>query len=43
MEVAALYIAPDYKQSVAFLALVITILVRPDGIIPSPSRRAVQL
>ncbi|MDQ2959554.1 MAG: branched-chain amino acid ABC transporter permease [Candidatus Dormibacteraeota bacterium] len=43
MEVAALYIAPDYKQSVAFLALVITILFRPDGIIPSPSRRAVQL
>lgn len=43
MEVAALYIAPDYKQSVAFVALVITILFRPDGIIPSPSRRAVQL
>lgn len=43
MEVAALYIAPDYKQSVAFIALVITILFRPDGIIPSPSRRAVQL
>lgn len=43
MEVAALYIAPDYKQSVAFLALVITILFRPDGIIPSPSRRAVHL
>ena len=43
MEVAALYIAPDYKQTVAFVALVITILFRPDGIIPSPSRRAVQL
>ena len=43
MEVAALYIAPDYKQTVAFFALVITILFRPDGIIPSPSRRAVQL
>jgi branched-subunit amino acid ABC-type transport system permease component len=43
MEVAALYIAPDYKQTVAFFALVITILFRPNGIIPSPSRRAVQL
>jgi branched-subunit amino acid ABC-type transport system permease component len=43
MEVAAVFIAPDYKQSVAFVALVITILFRPDGIIPSPSRRAVQL
>lgn len=43
MEVSALYIAPDYKQAVAFVALVLTLLFRPDGIIPSPSRRAVHL
>lgn len=43
MEISALYIPPDYKQAVAFLALVLTLLFRPDGIIPSPSRRAVQL
>jgi branched-subunit amino acid ABC-type transport system permease component len=42
-EISAVYLPADYKQAVAFLALVLALLLRPDGIIPSPSRRAVQL
>lgn len=42
-EISAVYLPADYKQAVAFLALIVALLFRPDGIIPSPSRRAVQL
>ena len=44
MEVSALYIPPNYKQSVAFVLLIITLLVRPNGILgvvrPQMSRQA---
>jgi branched-chain amino acid transport system permease protein/neutral amino acid transport system permease protein len=43
MEVSALYIPSDYKQAVAFVALILALLLRPDGLIPAPSRRAVHL
>jgi branched-subunit amino acid ABC-type transport system permease component len=33
MEISALYIPPNYKQSVAFVLLIITLLVRPNGIL----------
>lgn len=35
MEVGALYVAPDYKQTSAFIVLVLVLFLRPQGIIPS--------
>jgi neutral amino acid transport system permease protein len=32
MEISALYIAPDYKEAVAFVLLALTLIVRPSGI-----------
>jgi branched-subunit amino acid ABC-type transport system permease component len=42
-EVSALYVASNYKQAVAFGVLIIALLIRPQGLIPAPSRRAVRL
>lgn len=33
MEVGALYIPPDYKQSLAFVLLILVLLIRPTGIL----------
>jgi branched-subunit amino acid ABC-type transport system permease component len=38
MEVSAAYIPADYKQGVAFAALILTLLFRPNGLVPSRSR-----
>lgn len=35
MEVGAIWVQPDYKQSVAFLALILVLFLRPQGIIPA--------
>jgi branched-subunit amino acid ABC-type transport system permease component len=35
MEVGAIWVQPDYKQSVAFLALIVALFIRPQGIIPA--------
>jgi branched-subunit amino acid ABC-type transport system permease component len=35
MEVGAIWVQPDYKQSVAFLALILALFLRPQGIIPA--------
>lgn len=43
MEISALYVPADYKQAVAFVLMVVALIIRPDGLIRSPSRRAVQL
>jgi branched-subunit amino acid ABC-type transport system permease component len=43
MEVSALYIASDYKIAVAFALLIIGLVLRPQGLIPAPSRRAARL
>jgi branched-subunit amino acid ABC-type transport system permease component len=43
MEVSALYIPADYKVAVAFLALILALLFRPDGLIPAPSAMGAQL
>ncbi len=40
MEVSALYIAPDYKEAVAFVLLALTLLVRPNGIFSAPRAAA---
>jgi len=42
MEVSAVYIPGDYKQTVAFAALILTLLFRPSGIIKAPSRHVVE-
>lgn len=36
MEISALYIAPDYKEAVAFVLLALTLIFRPAGIFASP-------
>lgn len=36
MEVSAIYIAPDYKEAVAFVLLALTLVFRPAGIFASP-------
>jgi len=33
MEISALYIPPNYKESVAFVLLIVCLLVRPNGIL----------
>ncbi len=38
MEVSAVYIPGDYKTSVAFVALIVTLLVRPNGIFAVQAR-----
>jgi branched-subunit amino acid ABC-type transport system permease component len=35
MEVGAIWVQPDYKQSVAFLVLILVLFLRPQGIIPA--------
>lgn len=35
MEVGAVYVPPDYKQSAAFIVLVLVLFLRPQGIIPA--------
>ncbi|HZS93417.1 MAG TPA: branched-chain amino acid ABC transporter permease [Chloroflexota bacterium] len=40
MEVSALYIAPDYKEAVAFVLLALTLIIRPSGIFSSPRSAA---
>ena len=35
MEVGALWVPPDYKQSLAFLVLIAVLFLRPQGIIPA--------
>jgi len=35
MEVGAIWVQPDYKQTVAFLALIAVLFLRPQGIIPA--------
>lgn len=35
MEVGAIWVQPDYKQSVAFLILILVLFLRPQGIIPA--------
>jgi branched-subunit amino acid ABC-type transport system permease component len=35
MEVGAIWVQPDYKQSVAFLILIVVLFLRPQGIIPA--------
>ena len=42
MEVSAVYIPGDYKQSFAFVALIITLLLRPSGLFASVSRNIVE-
>jgi len=42
-EVSALYLPSNYKQAVAFGVLIVALLLRPQGLIPAPSRRAVRL
>jgi neutral amino acid transport system permease protein len=32
MEISALYVAPDYKEAVAFVLLALTLIIRPSGI-----------
>ncbi|MGH7860612.1 MAG: branched-chain amino acid ABC transporter permease, partial [Candidatus Dormibacteraceae bacterium] len=41
MEVSALYISSEYKQVVAFVLLILTLLVRPSGLIPARARNVV--
>jgi branched-subunit amino acid ABC-type transport system permease component len=36
MEISALYIAPDYKEAVAFVLLALTLIFRPSGIFAAP-------
>jgi len=43
MEVSAGFIPSDYKESVAFGALIIALLLRPQGLIPAPQRRTSML
>lgn len=43
MEVSALYVPSDYKQAVAFAALIVMLALRPQGLIPAPSRRVARL
>lgn len=38
MEISAVYIQGDYKQTFAFAALILALLFRPDGLIASRSR-----
>jgi branched-subunit amino acid ABC-type transport system permease component len=38
MEISAIYIPADYKQTFAFVALIVTLLFRPNGLIASRSR-----
>ncbi|MDR0346479.1 MAG: branched-chain amino acid ABC transporter permease, partial [Nocardiopsaceae bacterium] len=35
MEVGAIWVQPDYKQSVAFIALILVLFLRPQGIVPA--------
>jgi branched-subunit amino acid ABC-type transport system permease component len=42
MEISALYIASDYKEAVAFGVLILMLLVRPGGLIPTKIRNAVE-
>lgn len=42
MEVSAMYINPSYKETMAFLILVVVLLFRPQGIIPALSEGAVR-
>jgi branched-chain amino acid transport system permease protein len=42
MEVSAVYIPPDYKQTMAFLILVVVLLLRPQGIVAALSERTVR-
>lgn len=42
MEVSALYIPPDYKETMAFVILVIVLLLRPQGIVAALSERTVR-
>jgi branched-subunit amino acid ABC-type transport system permease component len=39
MEVSAVYIPPDYKETMAFLILVVVLLLRPQGIVAALSER----
>ncbi|HUZ89947.1 MAG TPA: branched-chain amino acid ABC transporter permease [Candidatus Acidoferrales bacterium] len=41
MEVSALYVSSEYKQVVAFVLLILTLLVRPSGLIPARARNVV--
>jgi branched-subunit amino acid ABC-type transport system permease component len=42
MEVSAIYIPPDYKETMAFGILVIVLLLRPQGIVPALAERRVR-
>jgi branched-subunit amino acid ABC-type transport system permease component len=42
MEVSAIYIPPDYKQTMAFGILVVVLLLRPQGIIPALAERRIR-
>jgi neutral amino acid transport system permease protein len=42
MEISALYIAPDYKEAVAFVLLALTLVFRPAGIFTSPRATSAQ-
>jgi neutral amino acid transport system permease protein len=42
MEISALYIAPDYKEAVAFVLLALTLIFRPAGIFTSPRASSAQ-
>jgi branched-subunit amino acid ABC-type transport system permease component len=42
MEVSAVYVPGDYKQSVAFLALILALLFRPNGLLAARARNVVE-
>ncbi|MGH7861064.1 MAG: branched-chain amino acid ABC transporter permease [Candidatus Dormibacteraceae bacterium] len=42
MEVSAIWISGDFKQAVAFIALILTLLFRPSGLFPSRIRNVVE-
>jgi branched-subunit amino acid ABC-type transport system permease component len=42
MEVSALYIPPDYKETMAFLILIVVLLLRPQGIVAALAERTVR-
>ncbi|HUY52455.1 MAG TPA: branched-chain amino acid ABC transporter permease [Streptosporangiaceae bacterium] len=42
MEVSAVYIPPDYKETMAFLILIVVLLLRPQGIVAALSERTVR-
>ena len=42
MEVSAIYIPPDYKETMAFAILVVVLMLRPQGIVAALSERTIR-